>query len=161
MVDYSPPPPPPVSLPAPARSSRPSKVDALRTAASGPAATVVALVTALSGLTAAITAWSDSQATARLAYETLRLASERQAIQIEACRQSQLQQTSWIEELSGRLERRQVTTEKAIKTKVTRPAAAPVPPIAVEPAPPAPVPPIALELAALPPFDGLAERSSR
>jgi hypothetical protein len=157
MVDYSPPPDPPSPDPAP----RPSKIDALKTAASGPAATVVALVTALSGLTAAITTWSDSQATARVAYETLRLASERNAVQIEACRQSQLQQTSWIEELSGRLERRQVTTEKAIKAKVTRPAAAPVPAPVVEPAPPAPAPPIALEPSALPPFEALALRAQR
>jgi hypothetical protein len=164
MVDYSPPPPPPVSLPAPARSpapARPSKADALKAAAAGPAATVVALVTALSGLVAAVTTWSDSQATARIAYETLRIASERQAVQIEACRQSQLEQTSWIEGLSGRLERRAVTTEKAIKTKVTRPAATLAPPMAVEPAPKAPPPPVALEPSALPSFEGLAERSSR
>lgn len=154
MVDYS---APPSSL-VPAR---PSRIDALKTAASGPTTTVVALVTALSGLAAAITTWSESQATARVAYETLRLASERQAIQIEACRQSQLEQTSWIEELSGRLERRQVNTEKAITRKVTRatapPAAALVP---LEPAPKAPPPPIALEPAALPPFEGLAPRGS-
>jgi hypothetical protein len=151
MTEFSPPPPPTVSL-------RPSKIDALKTAASGPAATVVALITAFSGFIAAVTTWQQSQDTARTAYETLRDASERNAVQIEACRQSQLEQTSWIEELSGRLERRQVTTEKAIKTKVTRPAAVPVPAPIVEPAPPPPAPPVALAPATLPPFERLQEK---
>jgi hypothetical protein len=152
MVDYSPTPDPPLS---PATPERPSKIDALKTAASGPTATVVALVTALSGLTAAITTWSDNQRTARLSYETLRAASEQHSAQIEACRQGLLQQTSWIQEVSGVLERRQATTEKVIKTKVTRPAAVPVPAPVVEPAPPAPAPPAVLEPSALPPFDRL------
>jgi hypothetical protein len=122
---------------------------------------VVALVTALSGLVAAFTTYQESQQTARVAYETLRVASERNAVGLEACRQSQLEQTSWIQDLSGRLERRQVTTEKAIKTKVTKPTAPPAPPIAVEPAPPAPPAPAPLEPSALPPFDGLTLRAQR
>jgi hypothetical protein len=156
MVDYS----VPASSPAPSPrepSPRPSKIDALKTAASGPAATMVAIVTALSGLVAAVTTWQQGQDTARVAYETLRVASERNAVQIEACRQSQLEQTSWIEELSGRLERRQVSTEKAIKTKVTRPAAAPVPAPVLEPAPKAPPPPVAVAPSALPSFEALAQ----
>jgi hypothetical protein len=150
MTDYS--------LPA-APSQRPSKVDALKGAASGPAATVTALLAALSGLVTAVTMWSNSQATARVAYETLRVATERNGVQIEACLQSQLKQTTWIEELSERLERRQATTEKAIKTKVTRPAAAPVPTPVVEPAPKAPPLPAPLAPSTLPPFDALAQRA--
>lgn len=157
MVDYSQTPDPPSPDPAP----RPSKIDALKLAASSPAAVMVAVVTALGAITTAITTWQQNQDTARLSYETLRAASERHGVQIEACRQSLLEQTAWIGELSGRLERRQVTTEKAIKAKVTRPAAAPVPTPVVEPTPPAPAPPEPLEAAALPPFDGLALRAQR
>lgn len=149
MVDYSAP---------PAQPERPSKIDSLKTAASGPAATLVALVTALSGLVAAFTTWSQSQETARTAYETLRVATERNAVQIEACRRSQLEQTTWIEELSGRLERRQASAEKAITRKVTKATAAPVPAAVVEPAPKAPPPPAPVEPAALPSFDGLAQK---
>jgi uncharacterized protein HemX len=147
MVDYSAPPEQP---------TRPSKVDSLKTAASGPAATLVAFVTAISGLIAAFTTWQQSQDTARAAYETLRVATERNAVQIEACRRSQLEQTTWIEELSGRLERRQASAEKAITRKVTKPTAAPAPAPVVEPAPKAPPPPAPVEPAALPSFDVLA-----
>jgi len=158
MVDYSLPAGPPQPQPPPPGGLRPSAFDALKHAASNPAAVIVAIVTAVSAITTALKTSSDNEATARLAYETLRAASERHAVQIEACRQSQLEQTSWIEELSGRLERRQATTEKAITRKVTKatapPAAAPV----VEPAPKAPPPPAPLEPSALPSFDGLALR---
>jgi hypothetical protein len=164
MVDYSAPPERPERLPTPDPIrfvERPSRIDALKLAVGGNPAVVSAIVLALGAITTALATWSTSQDTARLSYEALRAASERHGIQIEACRQSLLQQTSWIEELSGRLERRQVTTEKAIKAKVTRPAAAPVPAPVVEPAPPAPAPPAPLEPSALPPFDGLALRAQR
>jgi hypothetical protein len=151
MADFSLGPPPTIAL-------RPSKIDALKSVASGPVATGIAFVTALSGLVAGLATLAETQATARLSYETLRAASERNAVQIEACRQSQLEQTSWIEELSGRLERRQATTEKVIKTKVTRPAATPVPALAVEPAPKAPPLPAPVAPSALPTFDGLAQK---
>jgi hypothetical protein len=140
-------------------SLRPSKVDALKSAASNPAAVIVAILTALSAITTALKTSSDNEATARVSYETLRAAVERNAAQNETCRQSTLELTSWVKELSDRLERRQVTTEKVIKTKVTRAAAAPVPAPVVEPAPPAPALPAPSAPSALPTFDGLGLRA--
>lgn len=157
MVDYSLPAaprlPPPAAAPPP--PERPSKIDALKAAAAPGAPVVLAIITALG---AAFTTWSQTQDTARLSYETLRAASERNGVQIEACRQSQLELTTWVEELSGRLERRQVVTEKAVARKVTRAAAPPVPLPVLEPAPPAPPPPAPIAPSALPSFDGLALR---
>jgi hypothetical protein len=146
--------------PQPPAPVRPSTFDALKHAASNPATVMGVLVMAITALTTALKTSADNEAQARLAYEALRAASERHGVQIEACRQSQLEQTVWIEELSNRLERRQATTEKVIKTKVTRAAAAPVAPVVVEPAPKPPAAPAPLAPSALPPFDGLALRGA-
>jgi len=155
VVDYSLPAGAPLGSPRPPTSLRPSRIDALKSAASGPTATVAALVTALTGLIAAAQSWTESQATARAAYETLRIASDRNTVQIEACRESQLQQTRWIEELSARIERRQASTEKAIKQSKP-PASIPKP--VIDPAPKPPAPPAPVETPVLPPFDGLTLR---
>lgn len=165
MVDYSLPPLGPPRRPRepdqePERPERPSRIDALKHAATNPAAGwVSAAVMLATAVTTALKTSSDAEAQTRMAYEALRAASERHGVQIEACRQSQLEQTAWIEDLSGRLERRQASTEKVIKTKVTRAAAAPVPAPVVEPAPKAPQAPAPLEPTELPPFDGLELRA--
>jgi hypothetical protein len=155
MVDYSLPAGAPPTPPTP---PRPSAFDSLKHIASNPAAAVLAILTGISAITTALKTSADNAATDRLAYETLRAESARHGVQIEACRQSLLQQTTWIEELSERLERRQVSTEKAITRKVTKATAQPVPPPVVEPAPKAPPAPAPLEPSALPSFDGLAPR---
>jgi len=164
MVDYSlpaaPPQPPPAAPPPPAL--RPSTFDALKHAAGNPAAVVVAILTAISAITTALKTSSDNEATARLAYETLRAASERNAAANESCRQGLLEVRAWVEELSSRFEQRSVATEKAVARKVTRAAAPPLPPpMTATPVPKAPPAPAPLEPSALPSFDGLELREQR
>jgi hypothetical protein len=159
MVDYSLPaaaPPPRRSPPEP--EQRPSKVDALKHAVGGNPAVVSAIVLALGAITTAFTQWSANQARDRVAYETLREASEKNAAANESCRQGLLEVRTWVEQLAVLSEQRSVATEKAVARKVTRATASPLPPPApVAPLPKAPPAPAPLEPAALPPFDGLAQ----
>jgi hypothetical protein len=126
--------------------------DQLKTAAAGPYAPIIAVITALTGMLA--TGWQlyqGTQTTARVSYESLRSASEANTQAIEAVRLSQIEQAAWIQKLSDRLEVRQVASEKAIR----KPKAAPLAPPKVEPAPPAPPPPEAPVPTRLLPFDAL------
>lgn len=165
MVDYSmraePPPPQQPPPPPPPPGLRPSTFDSLKHAAGNPAAGWVgALVMLVTAVTTALKTADDAEAKTRLAYETLAAQSERHGVQIEQCRQSQLQQTAWIEQNWGRLERQQEATEQTIATKVAKPKARPVPPPVVEPAPKAPPAPAPLEPTELPTFDALELRSN-
>jgi hypothetical protein len=163
MVDYSAPPearpPPPRRAPPeaePEPEQRPSKIDALKHALNPAVST--AIVLALGAATTAITSWSSNQAKDRVAYETLRVASERNAAANESCRQGLLEVRTWVEQLAVIGEQRSVATEKAVARKVTRAAAPPLPPATpVAPLPKAPPAPAPLEPAALPSFDGLAQ----
>lgn len=135
---------------------RPSKVDALKGAAT-PAATIVAVLGAISAIATALTGTANNAATDRVAYETLRAKSDTHDGQIAACIKSQAEQAAYIEELAGRIERRQATAEKAITRKVTRATAPPPPALVLEPAPKAPPLPAPIEPSALPPFDALPQ----
>ena len=128
---------------------------ALKTAATSPLAPVIALATAISSAIGAWQAYQDSQQVARASYETLKVASETQAAQLEALRKNQLELRTWVEELSSIAQRRQAVTEKAITRKVTKASAPSLPSAPVEPAPKAPPPPATPALASLPPFDAL------
>ncbi len=150
ILNLSSPPPDPLL-----RTPRPSKIDSLKRAASGPSASAIAFFTALSGLIAAYQSYQESSATARLSYETLKKASDTNTARIDACQQGQTEMRAWVEELSNRLERRQATTERAITRKVTKAAAPPSAAPAVEPAPKAPPAPSAPAPASLPSFERL------
>lgn len=153
MVDYSVPPSP--------LSPRPSVSSQVKTAATGPVGTLVALVTAVGGLLTAWQTYQESQQTARASYETLATASQQNTIAIEACRQSQLELRSWVVELSSRSEQRTGSIEKQVARKVTKataPAAAPA--IPVGPAPTAPPVPTPAAPPALPAFDKLSQKAS-
>lgn len=131
---------------------RPSVADALKAAAASRAGPWAGVAITIIG--AAIAQWQASQAsedTARVSYEALRVASEQNAAGIEACRKGQVEQAAWIQQLSDRLELRQVASEKAIR----KPKAAPLAPPKVEPAPPPPPPPPAPVPTRLLPFDSL------
>lgn len=128
---------------------------ALKTAATSPFAPAIALATALTSAIGAWQAYQESQQVARASYETLKVASETNAAQLEALRKSQVDLRVYVEELSGRLERRQVSTEKAITRKVNKPSAPSLPPLPVEPAPKAPPPLETRAPTALPPFEAL------
>jgi porphobilinogen deaminase len=118
---------------------------------------IIAALTTMGGTL--LTVWQSTQQTARVSYETLAAASQQNTIAIEACRQGQVELRSWVEELSSRSEQRSVATEKAVARKVTRPAAAPLPPAApVGPAPKAPPVPAPLAPAELPAFDKLSQK---
>jgi len=140
----------------PLQPPRHSVAASLRTAASGPTGTVVAMITALGGLLTAWQTYQESQQTARASYETLREASQKNTAQIDALLRGQIDLRNWVEELSSRLEQRQVTTEKAVARKVTRSSAPPLPP-PVGPAPKAPPVPVVPEPAELPSFDEIEE----
>jgi hypothetical protein len=148
-------PPPPLSLPGAALPSaaRPSVSAALKTAVTGPLAPVIALLTAVTSAIGAWQAYQDSQQVARKSYETLKVASETQAAQLEALRKNQLELRTWVEELSSIAQRRQASTEKAITRKVTKASAPSLPAPPVEPAPKAPPPPATTAPASLPPFE--------
>ena len=128
---------------------------ALKTAATSPITPVVALVAALTTGLKTWQAYEESRDVARVSYETLKVASETQAAQLEALRKGQLDLRTWVEELSLLAQRRQAVTEKAITRKVTRPSAPSLPSPLVEPAPKAPPPPATPAPASLPPFDAL------
>jgi hypothetical protein len=146
----SPPPQSPVFI-----TPRPSMSAALKTAAASPLAPVIALVTAVSSAIGAWQAYQESQQVARASYETLKVASETQAAQLEALRKGQLDLRTWVEELSSLAQRRQLSTEKAITRKVTRASAPALPAPPVEPAPKAPPPPATAAPPSLPPFEKL------
>ena len=137
-------------------TTRPSVGDQLKTAAAGPYAPIIAVITALTGMIGAgWQAYEGTQTTARISYEALKAASEANTQAIEAIRQSQLETRTWVEELSAAAARRQATTEKAVARKVTKASAPPIaaaPPEAVPKAPPAPPPPVPTRLL---PFDAL------
>lgn len=119
--------------------------------------TLLAIATALGGLVTQYASYRDSEAVSRASYETLKAAVERntEALAVQANAQAELR--LWVQDLSERLERRQVNTENALARKVTR-RSAPAAPIVVppsEPVPPAPPPPPAPSPATLPPFDRL------
>jgi hypothetical protein len=139
---------------------RPSKIDSLKTAVSGGPAIGFAILAALTGLVTAIQSCNSTFDIVRVAYETLKTASEKNAVQIEACRKGQADLQAWVGELSERLERRQVTTEKAITRKVTKPQATPIVPLILEPAPKPPEVPASTQPVPLPPFDALKKSSS-
>lgn len=149
--------PDPSPYTSPVINLRPSKIDSLKSAVGGPSGTIIAIITALSGLVAVIQTYQESQQTARVSYDTLKAASEKNAAQIEICRKGQLDLQTWMEELTERFERRQVTTEKAITRKVTRAAAAPIAPLPIEPTLKPPVVPAVPELTPLPTFDKLKD----
>lgn len=119
--------------------------------------TLLALATALGGLVTTYQSYQESQATSRASYETLKLAVERNTESVAAQARAQTELRHWVQDLSERLERRQVNTEKALARKVTKPATAhPIAPPPTEPAPPAPPPPAPTPApAALPSFDRL------
>lgn len=136
-------------------TTRTSKIDQLKTAVGGPAGTSVAIITALSGLLAVVQTYQESRDTARVSYETLARAAEKNAADIALCRQEQLKVQAWMEGMALRFERKQETTEKALTRKVTRAAAPPAPPPVVEPAPKPPEPVVLPERAPLPTFESL------
>ena len=116
----------------------------------GPAATIVALVTALGGLLATWQTFEDGRATSRAAYDALKAASEQQAAQLAAQLRGQDELRAWVQELSERLERRQANTEKVLRKVKPIVVATPV-----EPAPKAPPAPSVTPPAPLPRFDSL------
>jgi hypothetical protein len=119
--------------------------------------TLLAIATALGGLFTTYQSYQTSEATSRASYETLKVAVERNTEALAAQANAQAELRLWVQDLSERLERRQVNTEKALARKVTK-RSAPAAPIVVppsEPVPPAPPPPPAPSPAALPSFDGL------
>jgi hypothetical protein len=129
---------------------RPSKVEALKAATSGPMGTVLAIVMAL---LAAWQTYQGSQQTAKSSYETLRAAVEKNERQIAICMQQQINAQAWAEDLAARNERKAITVDKAVAR--VRPKAAPAaPPFSEE----IPKPPEAPELPApssLPAFEAL------
>jgi hypothetical protein len=128
---------------------------ALKTAATSPFAPMIALVTAVTSGIGAFQAYQESQQVARASYETLKVASETNAAQLEALRKNQLELRAWVEELASIAQRRQAVTEKAITRKVTKASAPSLPSAPVEPTPKAPPPPATTAPASLPPFDAL------
>lgn len=120
--------------------------------------TLFAIATALGGLLTAVQSHQDGQATSKASYETLKVAVERNTELMATHASAQVELRGWVQELSERLERRQVNTEKALARKVTKPSSSrPVLP-PVEPVPPAPAAPPAPPPSALPTFETLSER---
>ncbi len=118
--------------------------------------TLLGIVTALGALFASFEHFQQSQGTSRAAYEVLKVAAERNAEALATQARAQADLRLWVQELSERLERRQVNTEKALARKVTKPSAPPPVSLSLsEPAPPAPRTPPAPTPAALPSFEGL------
>ncbi len=149
--------PDPTPYQNPLIAERPSKIDALKSAVGGPQGTIVAILTAVSGIVAVVQTYQESRDTARVSYDTLRQAVEKNAIEIAACRQDQANLQAWTEGMAVRFERKQETTDKALTRKVTRAAAPPIPPPVLEPPPKPPVP-VAVpvpERAPLPAFESL------
>lgn len=123
---------------------RPSKIDQLKTAASGPVGTLAGTVLAIMvGLLSALQTYQASADTARASYNTLKEATEKNAAQIEVCRKGQIELQVWVQELSDRLERRQKEMSKKVKP-------------AVEPIPKPPVAVVVPESTPLPAFDTLS-----
>jgi len=128
---------------------RTSKIDQLKSAASGPAGTLAGTVLAIMvGLVSALQTYQASSETARVSYNTLKEASEKNAAQIEVCNKRQVELQTWVQELSERLERRQKEITKKVKPTVIEPV--PKPPVAIT------VP----ESAPLPAFDALKQTIS-
>lgn len=136
-------------------TARTSKIDQLKTAVAGPTGTVVAIITALGGLIGVMQTYQESRDTARVSYDTLRLAVEKNAAEVAACRQDQRNSQAWMEDIAVRFERKQDTTDKALTRKVTRAAAPPVPAPVLEPPPKPPVAVVLPERAPLPTFEAL------
>ena len=95
-------------------SFRPSKIDALKAAAAGPYGPMIAMVMALLAAFQAYQTNQSSQSTARTSYETLRVAVEKNAAEIAICRQEIINSQGWTEDLAARIERKQVTVDKAV-----------------------------------------------
>jgi len=135
---------------------RPSKIDALKSVATGPAGPWAGIAAAV--VLAVLTQWQSRQSsddTARSSYEALKAASEANTAAIAALQKSQLETQQWVKELAAAAARRQAASERVIGSKVTKPSAKPVPTPPVEPvppAPPAPPPPVPTRLV---PFDAL------
>jgi hypothetical protein len=134
---------------------RPSPADML----GGIPGTVLAILTALSGIVATFASYQESQANTKASYETLKVAVERNTETLATQARAQAETRLWVQDLSERLERRQANTEKAIARKVSKPSAKP--PVVVTPvelAPPAPPPnPPAPKPAELPSFEALSK----
>jgi len=145
----------PPSYQNPIISVRTSKIDQLKATVAGPSGTILAIITALGGLIGVVQTYQESRDTARVSYETLARAVEKNASEIAACRQDQLNSQAWMEDMAVRFERKQETTEKALTRKVTRAAAPPVPAPVLEPPPKPPVAVVLPERAPLPTFEAL------
>jgi hypothetical protein len=133
---------------------RPSKIDQLK-AVAGPWGAIVAIVSALA---VPLATYQNTRDTAHASYETLRVAVEKNATEIAACRQDQLNSQAWMEDIAVRLERKQQVAEQTIAGKVSKPKAPKPPPPVLEPAP---KPPVAAALpqpsAPLPSFESLGD----
>lgn len=133
---------------------RPSKIDQLK-AVAGPWGAIVAIIGALA---VPLATYQNTREIAHASYETLRVAVEKNASEIAACRQDQINSQVWMEDVSRRLERKQEVSEQAIAQKVTKPKAPRPPPPVLEPAPKPPVAVILPERAApLPTFESLGD----
>lgn len=96
------------------RSMRPSRLPpAVASAVGGLPGTLVAFMTALAGVVGAYQSYQGSQDTQRATYDTLRLQSEQQALQIAALQQGQLELRHWMEAIVYRLERSSVSMPAA------------------------------------------------
>lgn len=134
---------------------RPSKIDQLK-AAAGPWGAIVAIIGALA---VPLATYQNTRDTAHVSYETLREAVEKNASDIAACRQDQVNSQAWMEDVSRRLERKQEITEQTIASKVTKPKAPRPPPPVLEPAPKPPVAVMLPERAPpLPSFESLGDK---
>jgi hypothetical protein len=135
--------------------TRPSKIDALKHAAAGPGGPITAIAAAIVAIVTAVQTYQESRDTARVSYDTLRLAVEKNAAEIAACRQDQVNSQAWMEDMAVRFEKKTEVTDKAVARKVTRSAAPPVPTPVLEPPPKPPVAVVLPERAPLPTFEAL------
>lgn len=90
-------------------ATRPSKLPpGVAQAIGGMPGTIIAMLTALAGAIGAYQTYQDGQNTSRATYDTLRLQSEQQSLQIAALQQGQADLRRWMEAIAYRLERASV-----------------------------------------------------
>lgn len=131
---------------------RVSKIDQLKATATGPWGLAVTIIGALA---VPLATYQNTRDTAHVSYETLRIAVEKNAADVAACRQDQVNSQAWMEDIALRLERKAVVTEQTVASKVTKPKAPKPPAPVLEPAPKPPVAVVLPERAPLPTFEAL------